>query len=174
MDAATKAYYEIRAEVAILKDLNHAHVIEFIGVTLKPLCFLLEWAGRGSLHAVVTDYLNSDSRISPWTLVTTAQQVASGLAYLHSRHIVYYDLKSPNILAFEYPKGDESTQVTLGYAPMPRGKFPVLVKIADMGISRMITPGGVVGYKGTPAFMAPEILRYVGQEACTEKVAIVQ
>ena len=44
------------------------------------------------------------------------------------------------------------------------------VKIADLGISRRLTPGGVMGFKGSPGFMAPEILKYVGTEACTEKV----
>ena len=29
-----------------------------------------------------------------------------------------------------------------------------------------------MGFKGSPGFMAPEILKYVGQEACTEKVDV--
>lgn len=48
----------------------------------------------------------------------------------------------------------------------------VLVKIADLGISRLSSPGGVKGFKGSPGFMAPEILKYVGMEACTEKIDI--
>ena len=39
-------------------------------------------------------------------------QVASGLAYLHERKIVYYDLKSPNILVFDFPSPQESLQAT--------------------------------------------------------------
>ena len=50
--------------------------------------------------------------------------------------------------------------------------FAVHVKIADLGISQTMTPGGVMGFKGSPGFMAPEILKYVGLEACTEKVDI--
>lgn len=173
METATKAYMEIRAEVALLKDLNHDYIIKFIGLTLQPLCFMLEWATQGSLHGILESYHDTDARISPWTLVETARQVASGLAYLHSRNVVYYDLKSPNILVFAYPSADQSLQASLGYTPLLEvGKFPVHVKIADLGISRKLTPGGVVGYKGTPAFMAPEILRYVGKEACTEKVRL--
>ena len=42
-----------------------------------------------------------------------------------------------------------------------------------MGISRRQGPGGVMGFKGSPGFMAPEILKYVGTEACTEKVSHV-
>ena len=50
--------------------------------------------------------------------------------------------------------------------------FTVHVKIADLGISQTMTPGGVMGFKGSPGFMAPEILKYVGLEACTEKVDV--
>lgn len=50
--------------------------------------------------------------------------------------------------------------------------FAVHVKIADLGISQTMTPGGVMGFKGSPGFMAPEILKYIGLEACTEKVDI--
>ena len=48
----------------------------------------------------------------------------------------------------------------------------VFIKIADLGISRQLSPGGVKGFKGSPGFMAPEILKYVGLEACTEKVDV--
>jgi serine/threonine protein kinase len=165
METATKAYNEIRAEVSVLKDLKNDYIVEFVGLTLQPLCFMLEWGTQGSLHDLLNTYHKVDARISPWTLVETSRQVASGLAYLHSRNIVYYDLKSPNILAFRFPTANESINLQ---SPI----FPVHVKITDFGISRKITPGGVVGYKGTPAFMAPEILRYVGMEACTEKVDV--
>ena len=47
---------------------------------------------------------------------------------------------------------------------------PVYLKIADLGISRIMSPGGTMGFKGSPGFMAPEILKYVGMEAVTEKV----
>lgn len=172
METAAKAYAEIRAEVALLKDLDHEYIINFIGLTLQPLCFMLEWAAKGSLHGLLQSYHKTDSKVSPWTLVEASRQVANGLSYLHSRNVVYYDLKSPNILVFEFPSADESLRVSLESSPVldKLGKFPVHVKITDLGISRKITPGGVVGYKGTPAFMAPEILRYVGKEACTEKV----
>lgn len=48
----------------------------------------------------------------------------------------------------------------------------VYIKIADLGISQILSPGGVMGFKGSPGFMAPEILKYVGTEACTKKVDI--
>ena len=53
----------------------------------------------------------------------------------------------------------------------PEGGTGVYVKIADLGISRIMSPGGTMGFKGSPGFMAPEILKYVGMEAVTEKVS---
>ena len=39
-------------------------------------------------------------------------QVAKGLAYLHEYKIVYYDLKSPNVLVFQFPSPQQSLQQT--------------------------------------------------------------
>ena len=38
-------------------------------------------------------------------------KVACGVAHLHQHHIVYYDLKSSNILVFQFPTAQESLQV---------------------------------------------------------------
>ena len=41
-------------------------------------------------------------------------QVAAGLSYMHEHDVVYYDLKSPNILVFKFPSAQESLQATAG------------------------------------------------------------
>lgn len=46
------------------------------------------------------------------------------------------------------------------------------IKIADYGISRQTAPSGSKGFGGTEGFMAPEIIRYNGEEEYTEKVRI--
>ena len=46
------------------------------------------------------------------------------------------------------------------------------VKISDYGISQFVTSQGAKGHVGTPGFMAPEILKYLGKEAYNEKVDI--
>ncbi len=111
-DMASKTYVEVRAEVSILHPLKHPHVIEFVGVVLQPLCFILEWAHCGSLHSILQKYRKVDARMGPLTLQQTAYQVASGLAYLHEHNIVYYDLKSPNILVFQFPSAQDSLRAT--------------------------------------------------------------
>lgn len=47
----------------------------------------------------------------------------------------------------------------------------VHIKIADYGISRQTAPSGSKGFGGTEGFMAPEIIRYNGEEEYTEKVS---
>ena len=44
------------------------------------------------------------------------------------------------------------------------------VKLADYGISRLSLPTGAKGFGGTEGFMAPEIMRFNGEEEYTEKV----
>lgn len=115
------------------------------------------------------------------------QQVVRGLLYLHDCGIIYYDLKSPNVLVFRYPSAYYSIQCTAGTSndqitstPKHSMRKPgfvgvqetgeVYVKIADLGISRQAITGRSMGFKGSPGFMAPEILKYMGTEACTNKV----
>ena len=106
-----------------------------------------------------------------------------GLLYLHDADIIYYDLKSPNVLVMKYPSAYYSIQCTAGTNTDPMVGTPkhsrrlgmqetgeVYVKIADLGISRQAITGRSMGFKGSPGFMAPEILKYMGTEACTNKV----
>jgi serine/threonine protein kinase len=46
----------------------------------------------------------------------------------------------------------------------------VYTKLADYGISRPTLPTGAKGFGGTEGFMAPEIVKFNGEEEYTEKV----
>lgn len=69
-----------------------------------------------------------------------AYQIASGLAYLHKKNIIFCDLKSDNILVW-------SLDV----------KEHVNIKLSDYGISRQSFHEGALGVEGTPGYQAPEI-----------------
>ena len=84
-------------------------------------------------------------------------QVASAIQYLHSCNIIYRDLKSDNILVWQFPDPHDSIPYSLG-------PETVTVKLSDYGISQYVATQGARGLVGTPGFMAPEILKYHGKE----------
>lgn len=45
-----------------------------------------------------------------------------------------------------------------------------MLNFCFVGISRLTLPSGTKGFGGTEGFMAPEIMRYNGEEEYTEKV----
>ena len=48
--------------------------------------------------------------------------------------------------------------------------YDVHVKLADYGISQFSNINGLLGFAGTPGFIAPEIIKYHGKEVYTNKV----
>ncbi|KAI6646758.1 Leucine-rich repeat serine/threonine-protein kinase 1-like [Oopsacas minuta] len=170
-------YLSMRAELSILESLSHPHIIKVLGLLLNPYSMLVEWAPLGSLHAIVTSYWENNLSIQPHVLHKVICQVAEGIAYLHKKEIIYYDLKSPNILAFEFPtiqylKGSYNKRDDMNMNALNDEKIVVNVKVADMGISRYSVLGKSKGFRGTPGFMAPEILKFHGTETCDSKVDI--
>lgn len=71
-------------------------------------------------------------------------------------------MKSENVLVWELPPPFH-----------PSTPIPIVeTKLADYGISRSTLPTGTKGFGGTEGFMAPEIMRYNGEEEYTEKVSL--
>uniref|UniRef100_A0A0D3BA04 non-specific serine/threonine protein kinase n=1 Tax=Brassica oleracea var. oleracea TaxID=109376 RepID=A0A0D3BA04_BRAOL len=136
-----------RQEVALMKRLRHPNVLLFMGAVTSPqrLCIVSELLPRGSLFQLLQ---KKTSKLDWRWRIHMALDIARGMNYLHccSPPIVHRDLKSSNLLV------DRN----------------LTVKVADFGLSRvkhetyLTTKSG----KGTPQWMAPEVLR---NESADEK-----
>ncbi|CAE7030723.1 Prkg1 [Symbiodinium natans] len=104
--------------------------------------FLLEVALGGELFDIYNDY-------DLWGKTDVAQFyvacVSLGLAHIHSKHIVWRDLKLENCLVN-----------SKGYA-----------KLTDMGIAKMVT-GKTYTVCGTADYFAPETLKQVGHNRAAD------
>ncbi|KAK3140006.1 hypothetical protein QOZ80_5AG0393980 [Eleusine coracana subsp. coracana] len=129
-----------RQEVSLMKKLRHPNILLFMGAVTSPqrLCIVTEFLPRGSLFRLLQ---RSNTKLDVRRRVHMALDIARGMNYLHhsSPPIIHRDLKSSNLLV------DKNWTV----------------KVADFGLSRLkretflTTKTG----KGTPQWMAPEVLR---------------
>ncbi|KAJ4968174.1 hypothetical protein NE237_014875 [Protea cynaroides] len=129
-----------RQEVSLMKRLRHPNVLLFMGAVTSPqrLCIVTEFLPRGSLFRLLQ---RNATKLDWRRRVHMALDIARGMNYLHHCNppIVHRDLKSSNLLV------DRNWTV----------------KVGDFGLSRLkhetylTTKTG----KGTPQWMAPEVLR---------------
>ncbi|XP_027352952.1 dual specificity protein kinase shkB-like isoform X2 [Abrus precatorius] len=129
-----------RQEVSMMKRLRHPNVILFMGAVTSPqrLCIVTEFLPRGSLFRLLQ---RNTSKLEWRRRVHMALDIARGVNYLHHCNppIIHRDLKSSNILV------DKNWTV----------------KVGDFGLSRLKheTYLSTRTGKGTPQWMAPEVLR---------------
>ncbi|GJP42545.1 hypothetical protein CLOM_g2098 [Closterium sp. NIES-68] len=141
----------ILQEISVWHTLSHPNIVQFIGASLDAANIVAPAEAKPPpgtpLWAIVTEYMSGGTlrnylarrrRLGEKDVVRIALDVARGLEYLHSHHIVHRDLKSDNILV-SY-KGN--------------------VKIADFGVARTEAKnaGDMTCETGTVRWMAPEVI----------------
>jgi serine/threonine protein kinase len=135
----------LKREVVILKTLRHPHIVQFVGVCKhgNSLLLITEYAQGGDLHQC----LKESSLQGLWkTKVTLSQQIGSAMAYLHSKSVVFRDMKAKNVLVNDKNR-------------------PTQAKLCDFGFARVLTkvdgPRNNTNYLticGTDDWMAPEVI----------------
>ncbi|KAL6769353.1 hypothetical protein ACKKBG_A30675 [Auxenochlorella protothecoides x Auxenochlorella symbiontica] len=108
---------------------------------LRPPALVAEYMAGGSLKGALARHADMVAGVA--TRVMLAMDTAKGMAYLHAKNIIHFDLKSGNLL--------------LGY----RDKRPVC-KVADFGLSKQKVDtyvSGVTSQRGTLPYTAPEVIR---------------
>ncbi|CAL8081920.1 unnamed protein product [Calicophoron daubneyi] len=133
-----KATYEGKTdfllEAKLMRCLDHKNVVRLIGICLHPkedhLYLIMEFMLFGDLRTyllsrrVIAQQYPDHEDIRPSTLTHMAIDVAEGVAYLHSKHLVHRDIACRNCLV-----GPDH-----------------VVKIGDFGLTRVFTRTEHEGY----------------------------
>jgi len=131
---------EITSEMAILRQCSSPHVVQYWGNIWRgdsELWILMDFCQLGSLRDLMR-VTNRESLSEP-QIAHVMWSVLRGLAYLHQRLIIHFDLKSHNLLVNR------------------RGE----VKLADFGLAHQFGENQETtrAIAGTRYWMAPELLR---------------
>ncbi|CAI5471050.1 unnamed protein product [Closterium sp. Yama58-4] len=141
-DKAQEYIKGLEAEVAVLRNLSHPNIVRYLGTAREEeaLNIFLEFVPGGSIASL----LNKFGCFTEKVIRMYTRQLMTGLSYLHYNHIMHRDIKGANILVDN------------------RG----CIKLADFGASRKLadlaTMSGHKSMKGTPYWMAPEVIKQTG------------
>ncbi|OIW17500.1 hypothetical protein TanjilG_22612 [Lupinus angustifolius] len=133
---------ELEEEVKLLKDLSHPNIVRYLGTVREEesLNILLEFVPGGSISSLLGKF----GAFPEAVIRTYTKQILVGLEYLHKNGIIHRDIKGANILVDN--KG--------------------CIKLADFGASKQVvelaTISGAKSMKGTPYWMAPEVILQTG------------
>ncbi|MDA8532035.1 protein kinase [bacterium] len=132
------AFYQ---EVDILKNMHHENLVRFYGFGTEPTPFIVTEFLLGNLSDLLygkkkTVELNDKRQV----LITLG--MANGLAFLHWKGICHRDLKSPNVLY--------NRDLYIKLCDFAFSKFKSKVEDETLKFESRV---------GTPAWMAPEVLR---------------
>ncbi|KAI3448307.1 hypothetical protein Pfo_004972 [Paulownia fortunei] len=120
-------------EISLLNQFEHENIVRYLGSDKDDSKFyiFLELVTQGSLARLYQNYQLWDSQVSAYT-----RQILRGLNYLHGRNVIHRDIKCANILV------DASGSV----------------KLADFGLAKVTKLNDIKSCKGTPFWMAPEVV----------------
>jgi len=132
-----KQVEHVKAEVGILAQIEHPFIVNLLTTFQdeKRLFLLLEFVNGGELFS----YLRKEGRLPDAEAQFYSGEIVLAFAYLHSKHIIYRDLKPENLLI----------------------DCEGHVKITDFGFAKVVEDRTWT-LCGTPEYLAPEIIQSKG------------
>jgi len=138
-DEASKQ--KVMKEFSILKNLRHPNIIRLYESfeSTKHILTVIELCTGGDLLNFVRQRKRLDEKLAKFVF----KKLILGLDHCHSKGVLHRDIKLDNILLNSAGE----------------------LKIGDFGVSRLVKKGELIMEQcGTPAYIAPEILRDKGYE----------
>ncbi|XP_076932968.1 mitogen-activated protein kinase kinase kinase 5-like [Bidens hawaiensis] len=127
---------QLQQEIDVLSKLKHPNIVQYYGSEIVEDRFYiyLEYVHPGSINKYVRDHCGgmTESIVRNFT-----RHIVSGLAYLHSTKTIHRDIKGANLLV-------DANGV---------------VKLADFGMAKHLDGQVSLSLKGSPYWMAPELLQ---------------
>lgn len=92
----SKAEKQVRREIEIQSNLRHPNILRLHGhfYDKERIFLIIEYAGQGELYK----HLRKAGKFSESRAADYISQMASGLLYLHKKHVIHRDIKPENIL----------------------------------------------------------------------------
>ncbi|CAH1415928.1 unnamed protein product [Lactuca virosa] len=127
---------QLEQEINVLSQLKHPNIVQYYGSEIvgNRLYIYLEYVHPGSINKYARDHFGgmTESIVRSFT-----RHIVSGLAYLHSTKTIHRDIKGANLLV-------DANGV---------------VKLADFGMAKHLSGQVHLSLKGSPYWMAPELLQ---------------
>ncbi|XP_019174820.1 PREDICTED: mitogen-activated protein kinase kinase kinase YODA-like [Ipomoea nil] len=147
---AIECVKQLEQEIEVLRQLKHPNIVQYYGSEIfdDRFCIYLEYVHPGSLNKYLKEYggAMTESIVRNFT-----RHIVSGLAYLHSTKTIHRDIKGANLLV------DASG----------------IVKLADFGLAKHLCEHTMdLSLKGSPYWMAPEVLQAVLRKDANPELAL--
>jgi NIMA (never in mitosis gene a)-related kinase len=128
-------------EIRIIASLSHQNIISykesFLDESSKTLNIVMEYADGGDIETKIKENKQKNLYFSENTIWFWLMQILEALLYLHQKKIIHRDIKGANIFLTKNN----------------------IVKIGDLGVSKVAKVGFAQTQTGTPYYCAPEIWR---------------
>ncbi|CAN6582891.1 unnamed protein product [Malus baccata var. baccata] len=147
---AAECIRQLEQEIKVLRTLKHPNIVQYYGseMTDDHFYIYLEYVHPGSINKYVQDHIGvmTESVVRNFT-----RHILSGLAFLHNTKTVHRDIKGANLLV------DASG----------------VVKLADFGMAKLLNGQSYnLSLKGSPYWMAPEVIRAAMQNNADPDLAL--